>query len=40
MLNNQLNTNVNNEGKSLTEYEKIYIQQTINYINSLGIFKN
>ena len=40
MLNNQLNTNKNNEGKSLTEYEKIYIQQTINYINSLGIFKN
>ena len=40
MLSNQLNTGLNNENKVLTEYDKIYIQQTINYINSLGIFKD
>jgi ribonuclease HI len=40
MLSNQLTTGLNNNNEVLTEYDKIYIQQTINYINSLGVFKD
>jgi hypothetical protein len=40
MLSNQLATGLNNNNEVLTEFDKIYIQQSINYINSLGIFKD